>query len=307
MKTTLVILAAGLGSRFGGYKQVQGFGPNGEILMEYSIFDAIQAGFDKIVLLIKPEMQETMDQLCLNKLRAWAKRTGKKVEVCCAYQDYSSIPAQYIPAGRTKPFGTTHAMLCAEDRVQEAFAILNADDYYGPNALKAMHEALLGLTPGEGCMVGYLLKNTVSDFGAVTRGVCSAQNGYLSAVKETYSIRPEKDGTIVSEIDGGKKEVLDPMNIVSMNFWGFLPEIFAPAGQYFDAFLKGLKPDDVKKECLLPIMVDDMIHTGSLKIKMLQTDAVWFGVTYQEDLPQVKEELKKLHENGTYPKELFAD
>ena len=306
MKTTLVILAAGLGSRFGGYKQVQGFGPNGEILMEYSIYDAIQAGFDKIVLLIKPEMQETMDRLCLNDLRSWIEKEGRDVEVCCAYQDYSSVPAQYIPQGRTKPFGTTHAMLCAQGCVSEPFAILNADDYYGPQALTAMHGALQDLQKGESVMVGYLLKNTVSEFGAVTRGVCSAENGLLTKVKETYSIHPEKDGTIVSEPEEGKKQVLDPMSTVSMNFWGFRPEIFAPAGEYFDAFLRELKPDDVKKECLLPVMVDDMIRGGSLQVKMLRTDSVWFGVTYQEDLPQVKEELKKLHNDGVYPKKLFA-
>ena len=306
MKATLVVLAAGLGSRFGGYKQIEGFGPSGEILLEYSVYDAIKAGFSKIVFIIKPEMQDTIEKLVLSKVRGTAAKDGTPVELCCVYQDYSSIPSFYqVPAGRTKPFGTGHALLCARSCVQEPFAILNADDYYGPQALEEMYGALCTLHAGEAVMVGYLLKNTVSRFGAVTRGVCSHRNGLLTDVKETFGIRILPDGTIRDTATSDPGEILDPDAVVSMNFWGFTPEIFGYAQMYFDEFLRCLDPEEIKKEYLLPVLVDLLIKNGRLKVRMLKTDSVWFGVTYREDQPYVEQELRQLHKAGVYPSQLW--
>lgn len=299
MNTTLIIMAAGMGSRYGGNKQVDAIGPGGEILMEYSIYDAIRAGFNKVVFIIKREMLDTVREMV-------GDRIAKKVQVEYAFQDFSSLPAFYqVPAGRTKPFGTVHAILCARDVVHEPFAVLNADDYYGVPAFQSMHDCLQSLAPtGEAAMVGYRLCNTVSENGTVTRGVCSLLDGKLAAVKETYKIRPFPDGTIRDTSQSEEGAALDPQALVSMNFWGFTPWIFEAADAYFTAFLKALAPDSVKGECLLPIMVDDLMRAGGLSVRVLSTDAVWFGITYREDKPYVMGELKALHAAGVYPKTL---
>ena len=198
MKNSLVIMAAGLGSRYGGNKQVDGIGPHNEILMEYSIHDAIRAGFNRIVFIIKPEMKDLMDRLCGNYLRKMTAKDRSPLEVVYAFQDFSSIPAFYtIPAERTKPFGTVHALLCAREAVDGPFCVLNADDYYGADAYRTMYEALQQLPEiGEATMVGYLLKNTASLHGTVSRGVCSVENGWLQRVKETKKIQLYPDGTL---------------------------------------------------------------------------------------------------------------
>lgn len=297
MHATLVIMAAGMGSRYGGNKQIDGVGPGGEILMEYSIYDAIRAGFDKVVFIIKPEMEATLRALC-------GDRIARQVEVAYAFQTYDSIPDFYtIPSGRVKPFGTVHAVLCAKDVVNEPFAVLNADDYYGVSAFKTMYDAITSLhSENEACMVGYLLKNTVSENGTVTRGVCSMDaSGHLTKVKETYKIAPFPDGTIRDTQSSEEGVVLDPEALVSMNFWGFTPWIFTAAQQYFDAFLRALAPDNVKGECLLPVMVDDLMHQGQLCVQVLSTDAVWFGITYKEDKASVQSDIRALHEQGVYP------
>ena len=214
MHATLVIMAAGMGSRYGGNKQIDGIGPSGEILMEYSIHDAIRAGFDKIVFIIKPEMEQTVRALC-------GDRIAKQVEVAYAFQTYDSIPDFYtIPAERVKPFGTVHAVLSAKDVVKEPFAVLNADDYYGVSAFKTMYDTLVNLKDThEACMVGYKLKNTVSENGTVTRGLCSMDDqGRLTAVKETYKIAPCPDGTIRDLQSDDEGVILDPEVLVSMNF-----------------------------------------------------------------------------------------
>lgn len=300
MHATLVIMAAGMGSRYGGNKQVDGIGPSGEILMEYSIYDAIRAGFDKIVFIIKPEMEQTVRALCGDRL-------AQQVEVVYAFQTYDSIPSFYaIPAERVKPFGTVHAVLSAKDAVHEPFAVLNADDYYGVSAFKTMYDAITTLNPeGEACMVGYRLKNTVSENGTVTRGVCSMDaSGNLTKVKETYKIVPFPDGTIRDTQSSEEGVVLDPEALVSMNFWGFTPWVFDVMQQYFDAFLHALAPDNVKGECLLPVMVDDLMHQNRLRVQVLSTDAVWFGITYKEDKASVQSDIRALHEKGIYPSTL---
>ena len=302
MKTTLVIMAAGLGSRYGGNKQTEGIGPNHEMLMEYSIFDAVRAGFSKFVFVIKPDMQPLIEALCGELVADCKDENGDPVEVYYAIQDFSSIPDFYtIPADRVKPFGTVHAVLCAEKYVNEPFAIVNADDYYGVDGFASMNKCLQSLKEGEAAMVGYYLKNTVSENGTVTRGVCSHEGGFLTKVTETFKIRPFADGTIRDTATSEEGVVLDPDSLVSMNFWGCLPSIFRPMKAYFEAFLRNLKPEEIKAECLLPIMVDDMMREGALRVPVLSTKATWFGITYPQDKPYVQVELKKLHDNGVYP------
>ncbi len=292
MKTTLLIMAAGLGSRYGGDKQVDGIGPHGEILMQYSIFDAIRAGFNKLVFIIKPQYKEIIDRFC-SELHG--------VEVEYVYQDFSSIPSFYkIPEERVKPFGTVHAVLCAEDSIKEPFAVINADDFYGAEAFSVIHRRLTTLGEDEACMVAYKLKNTVSKNGAVTRGICGIENGSLKSVTETYKITVDDDGAI-RDSDSGE---LDPQAYVSMNMWGFAPEIFKGMRAEFESFLGAVPEGEIKAEYALPTMVDKMIHTEVLSVDALATDAVWFGVTYKEDKPYVAEELGKMHESGLYPEKL---
>ena len=306
MKVSLVIMAAGLGSRYGGSKQVDGIGPHNEILMEYSIYDALRAGFSKVVFIIKPEMEEMMRRLCGDYLARKTALDGTPVEVAYVFQDFTSVPDFYrIPPERTKPFGTVHALLCAADVVHEPFCVINADDYYGIDAYRTIYDELVKLPEtGKATMVGYLLKNTASLHGTVSRGVCHAVNGNLDKVVETLKIKLCENGEIRDIGAGEPGELLDPLAPVSMNFWGFTPWIFGKLEEYFATFLKGLAPDAIKAECLLPVFVDELMHEGELTVPMLTTDAVWFGVTYKEDKPFVQAELRKLHESGVYPASL---
>ena len=237
MKVSLVIMAAGLGSRYGGSKQIDGIGPHNEILMEYSIYDALQAGFNKVVFIIKPEMEELMDRLCGDYLRNKTALDGTPVEVEYVFQDFSSVPSFYqIPEERTKPFGTVHALLCAADTVKEPFCVINADDYYGKNAYKTIYDALLQLpVEGKAAMVGYLLKNTASLHGTVSRGVCTVEDEQLRGVRETKKIQLYPDGSL-RDLEGERE--LAPESVVSMNFWGFMPSIFSRLKDYFYYFLR---------------------------------------------------------------------
>ena len=300
MKTTLVIMAAGLGSRYGGNKQTDGVGPNGEILMEYGVYDAVRAGFDKIVFIIKPDMLELMKRLCGDMASRLRTPEGQPVEVCYAFQDFSSVPDFYrIPEGRTKPFGTAHAVLCTREFVHEPFCVINADDYYGVDAYRTIYEELQRLPErGAATMVGYLLKNTVTKYGTVSRGVCRAQDGYLADIHETLKIRLREDGTIFDEDSGA---LLEPDTVVSMNFWGFMPSIFDQMETYLEDFLRALPPEELKAECLLPNMVGDLLKKGQLSVSVLHSADRWFGMTYHEDRQAVAQELARLHENGTYP------
>lgn len=303
MKVSLVIMAAGLGSRYGGSKQVDGIGPGNEILMEYSIYDALRAGFNKVVFIIKPEMEPLMERICGEYLRRRTAKDGSAVEVAYAYQDFSSIPDFYsIPPERTKPFGTVHALLCAEPFVHEPFCVINADDYYGIDAYRAIYSELTALPEsGRGTMVGYLLKNTASLHGTVSRGVCSVEDGKLLSVREALKIQLYPDGTLR---DLAEDRPLSPDTTVSMNFWGFTPWIFAPLRAYFENFLRADAGDNLKAECLLPMMVGNQLETGSLEVSVLHSADRWFGMTYREDRERVAEELKKLHASGAYPASL---
>lgn len=302
----LVILAAGLGSRYGGNKQTDGVGPNGEILMHYSIYDAVQAGFSKIVLLIKENIYGLVKNLCGDEVSKLTTPDGRKVEIVYAYQEYSSIPKFYkIPAERTKPFGTVHALLCTRSAIDAPFVVINADDYYGPEAYKAAYASLSALKPsGEAMMILYRLKNTLSPLGAVNRGVCRVTDGYLSQVDETYDITLGEDGVIRDANGSDGCAVLDPLSGVSMNIWGFMPSIFDDMEQYFDDFMRNIPENDIKSECLLPIMVDSFIKDGKLTVQALETDAEWFGVTYLQEKEYVKKKLLALHEAGVYPEAL---
>lgn len=294
MNAALVVMAAGLGSRYGGIKQIAGLGPAGEILLEYAVYDALEAGFDRIILVVKDEILDDVKRLC-------GDRIAKLCDLHYAIQSMTDLPYFYAaPAGRTKPYGTVHAVLSAAEYIDRPFAVINADDYYGKDAFKKIYDGLKAL-PQQGAanMVGYRLKNTVSRYGTVTRGVCRSQDGKLRQVVETYGIAPTGD-TIRDE----KGEQLDPESLVSMNFWGFMPSVLPSMREYFNAFLRSLAPDEVKKECLLPNMVDDMIHAGTLSVDVLSTDAVWFGVTYRDDREKAMLALEKLHAAGAYPKTL---
>lgn len=294
-KAALVVMAAGMASRYGGNKQIEGMGPHGEILMEYSICDAIRAGFTKIIFIIKPEMLDRMKEICGDRL-------AKRVEVCYAFQDFSSVPAIYeIPAQRVKPFGTVHAVLCAAPYIDSPFAVINADDYYGVESFAQMYAFLCGMKgDGQAAMMGYLLKNTVSKNGTVSRGICQIQDGALTGVREVKKIRLRPDGTIVNESADGVTELLSPEASVSMNFWGFSAGILPVLRAAFEKFLLNIPEGDLTAECLLPVFVDEQLRAGALRVEVLPTDAVWFGVTYKEDRPAVAAALRQLHESGVY-------
>lgn len=293
MKTTLLVLAAGLGSRFGGDKQISNVGPNGEILMEYSIHDAIEAGFNKVVFVLKEEMVEKVKSTVGEKFK-------DRVELCYAVQDYSTVPDFYaIPTERTKPFGTVHAVLAAKEYLTEPFVTVNADDYYGKECFKLMHDLLGKMKDGsEAAIVTYILKNTLSDNGTVTRGVCSVENGKLVKVDETGGIISE-GGIVTSE-----KGEVDPDSEVSMNFWGFHNETLPRMDKYFCDFLHSLPPDQIKAECLLPVMVNELLTSGELSVYATPSHDKWFGITYKADKEDVENKLKALHAEGAYPANL---
>ncbi len=295
METTLVILAAGLGSRFGGNKQISHVGPHGEILMEYSIHDAIKAGFTQIVFILKPEMVDMI------KSDIGARLEGK-IRVDYAVQDDTTLPVWYTrPADRTKPFGTVHAVLCASELIRGPFATVNADDYYGAEAFTIMHDLLLTLgNADDATMVPYILGNTMSDNGSVTRGVCRVENGYLVDVNETKNIEYDADRSIIS--DNGP---LDASEMVSMNRWGFHKDLLARMNTYFEDFLKNIPEGDIKAECLLPIMVGEFLEDGKFTVSAKSSPDKWFGITYQADRETVMNELQNLHNAGVYPEKLF--
>ncbi len=302
MHKTLVILAAGMASRYGGGKQVDGMGPHGETLMEYSIHDARKAGFDKVVFIIKRCSEQVFREIV-------GKRIGGDVEICYACQEYDSLPGGFVPPeGRLKPYGTAHAVLSARDCISEPFAVINADDYYGPAAYRAASaclEQIAGQT-GRGAMIGYKLRNTVSDNGHVTRGVCETDHhGRLMRIMETYQIIPFADGTIRTTKDDETGLILDPDASVSMNFWCFAPQVFDQAERELTAFLKDeANAASLTAEFTLPEMVDRLMQRGELTIDVLETSAVWFGVTYREDKPSVMAELQRLHDEKVYPEKL---
>lgn len=302
-KATLVIMAAGIGSRFGGgIKQLAPVGPNGEIIMDYSIYDAIEAGFDKVVFVIRRDLEKDFKEVIGNRIE-------KQIEVAYAYQEVSDIPEKYREkfAGRTKPWGTGQAILCCKDVVDSPFLVINADDYYGKNAFKEAYDYLTSM-PDTGkmqiCMVSFVLKNTLSDNGGVTRGLCQVDaDGMLAGIQETHNI--EKDGEkAVVRTDSGMTE-LDAESPVSMNMWGLTPDFINILETGFEEFLQNTDGDDLKAEYLLPTIIGGLLQEGSLDVRVLKSHDQWFGVTYQEDREAVMNAVKKLIEDGVYPNVLY--
>lgn len=301
MDSTLLIMAAGMGTRYGGDKQIDGMGPHNEILLEYSVYDALKAGFSKVVFVIKRDFEERIRQIIGERLSRLAK-------VEYAFQDFSSLPDWYaVPEGRERPFGTVHAVLCARDVIHEPFVVINADDYYGREPYRDILGHIHTLTPEkEACMVCYRLKNTVSEYGSVTRGVCQTDDGgKLSRLTETYKIQKFPDGTIRDTDTDPSGVVLHPDSLVSMNMFGFTPWFLEVAEKRFHAFLRGLEPDAQRAEYVLPTLTDHMMAQDGLTVDVLTTHAKWFGITYQEDKPFVKKQLIAMHQSGFYPEALF--
>lgn len=303
MKTTLIIMAAGIGSRFGtGIKQLAKMSPNGEIIMDYSIYDAKEAGFDKVVFIIRKDIEEEFRSVIGNRI-------GDQIEVEYVYQDLADIPAGFeVPEGRTKPWGTGQAVLCCKDVVKEPFVIINADDYYGKEAYVKVHDYLVQEQPADDvlhiCMAGFRLGNTLSDNGSVTRGLCHITDGKLTGVTETHNIFKTADGAESRE-DGQPAEKLDLNELVSMNMWGLTPAFMDTLYDGFVEFLQNVKAGDIKAEYLLPVMIDALIQKGTAQVDVLETKDTWFGVTYQEDKEVVIKAFKELTEAGVYPNGLY--
>jgi hypothetical protein len=302
MKPTLLVLAAGMGSRYGGLKQMDPMGPSGETVLDYSVFDAIRAGFGKVVFIIREDFAEAF------KSSVGARFAGK-IEVDYAFQKLDDLPEGFsIPEGRTKPWGTAHAVRAARHVVTGPFAVINADDFYGSDAYQVIARWFASDTGAAGkdhyCMVGYPLKNTLSEHGSVNRGICQTDpHGLLTDVEEVVDIARNEDGIVRgTALDGSRRDIAD-ICPVSMNFWGFTVEYFAQLEEHFTAFLKE-KGGEQKSECYIPTVVDDFIRQGRADCRVLDTTSSWFGVTYPDDKPHVVESIAKLVAAGDYPSPL---
>lgn len=308
MRTTLVIMAAGIGSRFGGgIKQLAPVGLNGEIIMDYSIHDAIEAGFNKIVFIIRKDIKDAFKEAIGDRIEKICNNLD--VEIAYAYQELSELPEGVeLPTGRTKPWGTGHAVLACKEVLHEPFAVINADDYYGKEAYVKVHDYLVQEQPADDvlhiCMAGFRLGNTLSDNGSVTRGLCHITDGKLTGVTETHNIFKTADGAESRE-DGQPAEKLDLNELVSMNMWGLTPAFMDTLYDGFVEFLQNVKAGDIKAEYLLPVMIDALIQKGTAQVDVLETKDTWFGVTYQEDKEVVIKAFKELTEAGVYPNGLY--
>ena len=300
-KPTLVVMAAGMGSRFGGLKQMTPIDPQGNSIIQYSLYDARLAGFDKVVFIIKHEIEHD-----------FREKVGRGVEpyfdVSYVFQELTScLPQGFtVPEGRTKPWGTGHAVLCARGVIDGPFAVINSDDFYGRGAFTAIGGFLTGQHADNAyAMVGYRLHNAMTEHGSVARGVCELRDGYLTGITERTHIEKRGDDAAFTE-DGEHFTPLSGDTTVSMNFWGFMPSIFQELEAYFDHFLRCEAGDNIKAECLLPGMVGDLLEQGRLEVSVLHSADRWFGMTYHEDRQAVAAELQKLHAGGVYPPTLRA-
>lgn len=299
-KTTLVIMAAGIGSRFGGgIKQLAPVGPNGEIIMDYSVHDALEAGFNKIVFIIRKDLEKDFREIIGNRIE-------KLCEVAYAFQELDCLPEGFsVPEGRVKPWGTGQAVLVCRDVLHEPFAVINADDYYGKQAFVEVHDYLVEHA-GEQCrycMAGFILKNTLSENGGVTRGICKIDGDRrLTDIVETSDIVRCPEGAMI----GTTKEPVDPDSYVSMNMWGLTPEFLDILDEGFQNFLAGLTPEDIKAEYLLPTIIGGLLKEGKVQVTLLETKDKWFGVTYAEDRQSVMDSFAKLIEEGVYTSPLNA-
>lgn len=301
MKPTLLILAAGMGSRYGGIKQITPVGPNGEAIIEYSIFDALRNGFEKIVFIIRKEIEKDFRETILSKL-------PNEINVKLVFQELTDIPINVeIPAERKKPWGTGHALLAARNEIKEPFVIINADDFYGENSFKIASDFLKEAENQDNLygLIGYKLINTLSDFGSVSRGVCEIdENGYLRSIVERTEIVKE-NGKVKFRNENGEWENLTGDEIVSMNMFAFTPKVFKYFNDYFKEFLKQ-NAHNVKAEFYIPFVVNELIRTNTAKVKVPQTTAEWFGLTYKEDTELAREKMLRLIESGVYPNKLWT-
>lgn len=299
MKPTLLILAAGMGSRYGGLKQMDQLGPGGETIIDYSIYDAINAGFGKVVLVVRESIREEMSGL-------FSARWGDKIKIEYAIQEVN-VPVAGIESlpHREKPWGTAHAVMVAKPNINEPFAVINADDFYGADAYKAVHDFLVNEANDQTyAMAGYILKNTLSDHGSVSRGVTVAdQNNVLETITERTKIHRE-NGKIVYVDDQGQQLELDEESYVSMNFWAFSTGFFEESEELFRQFVAD-NPDNPKAEFYIPLVIETLMKQDKIKVKVLENRAKWMGVTYQEDRPLVVAKLQELADNGDYPVGVF--
>jgi NDP-sugar pyrophosphorylase family protein len=296
-KPTLLIMAAGMGSRYGGLKQIDPVGPNGETIVDYSIYDALRAGFGKLVFVIRKEIEQSFKETV-------GRRFEQRIAVEYVLQELEKLPAGFsVPAGRTKPWGTAQAILLAGGAIGESFAVINADDFYGAEGYRLLaHHLQCG--GEEYAMAGFVLRNTLSEFGSVARGVCRVSgDGYLESVVELMKI--ERDGEHAKNTDeSGATTRLEGNEAVSMNMWGFTPRIFPQLEEHFRSFLEAHGTEE-KSECFIPRVVDDLMRAGQARVKVLRTPDSWFGVTYRDDRPYVVENINKLIRGGAYPEKLW--
>lgn len=300
MKPTLFVLAAGMGSRYGGLKQLDGLGPHGETIMDYSIYDAIRSGFGKIVFVIRKDFEADFRSKILSKYE-------NHIPVEVVFQALDNLPEGFVcPEGRTKPWGTNHAVLMGKDVIKEPFAVINADDFYGRNSFEVIAKELS--TPknrkGDYCMVGFRVGNTMSESGSVARGVCENKDGFLTTVVERTAIAYNEKHEISFTDENGKEQILDPSTPVSMNLWGFTPDYFEFSEKYFVDFLKE-NINTPKAEFFIPLVVNELVTKGDASVKVLDTDSKWFGVTYAADRQGVVDKFAELHANGEYPEKMF--
>ena len=300
MKPTLFVLAAGMGSRYGGLKQLDGLGPNGETIMDYSIYDAIRGGFGKVVFVIRESFEKDFREKIINKYE-------HLIPVELVFQALDNLPAGFkCPEGREKPWGTNHAVLMGKDVIKEPFAVINADDFYGRDSFAVLGKALTEMTgkTNDYCMVGYRVGNTLSESGSVARGVCGTdQDGFLTTVVERTAIE-RIDGKVSFKDENGKLVTIADNTPVSMNMWGFTPDYFKYSEDYFIDFLKK-NIDNLKCEYFIPLMVNELITNKTAKVKVLDTTAKWFGVTYAADRQSVVDKIQTLVDAGEYPAKLF--
>ena len=300
MKPTLFVLAAGMGSRYGGLKQLDGLGPNGETIMDHSIYDAIQSGFGKVVFVIRKDFEKDFREKILSKYE-------NHIPVEVVFQSVDALPEGFTcPADRVKPWGTNHAVLMGKDVIKEPFAIINADDFYGRDSFSVMAKELMAMEgkKNQYCMVGFRVGNTMSESGTVARGVCVTKDGLLTDVVERTAIGYKEDGRIAFTDENGVEQILAPETPVSMNLWGFTPDYFDYSEEYFKTFLSE-NIGNLKAEFFIPLVVNELIKSGKATVKVLDTTSKWFGVTYAADRPAVVEKIAELHANGEYPQNMF--
>ena len=295
---TLLVLAAGIGSRYGGLKQIDPVGPAGETIIDYSIFDALRAGFGKLVFVIRKDIEQQFREIV-------GARFEKRIATEYVFQSLEDIPPRFtVPAGRTKPWGTTQAILLAASVIHEPFAAINADDFYGADGYRELARHLTSGTP-DYAMVGFILRNTLSDFGSVARGVCQvADDGYLLHIVELTKIERDGDGARNTDA-AGRVTTLSGDEPVSLNMWGFTPRVFDQLRERFENFLEG-NASDLKAECYSPSTVGELVQSGEARVRVLHTRDSWFGVTYREDRPRVIESIRRLIGDGLYPERLWS-